>query len=220
MPVVPLRRRKKSTVAVIVTLAIVGAVLAYSAIGAIEFARVRDAVRSISTLPPADENGIHNRDLTSYLMPVPSDATPWKNAPTDEDIDLSNAAEVNALTELGGSRLSPYGFSQGHVRRWVNDQQTEVAVMLLQFTSVTEADRYYAYLDDLNRQAGWGTSIPIPGVSHGEAYQWAMTDVDGNTLSLAMAAAGDTVVLVGTDETTQDSDYVCSTTLATQYARL
>jgi hypothetical protein len=163
---------------------------------------------------------IHPNDLASYAIPVPPNSRPWRGKPTDEPLNLDQAAALSKNPTARAEVLRRYDFQRAFARHWINSTGTIVEDRLYQFSGTALAAEFFQEDVLLNSTQSWGTPSDVAAVPGGKAFIRSAADADGYQHTLSMALNGDIVVCVFATELPPADSTQANQVLADQNARL
>jgi hypothetical protein len=218
------RRNRRTVEAIAVVLAIVVLTGVAFVLGnrdtLLHHAKAAVGRQAQSPASPAPTFLVHDGDLSRYVLAAPAGSRPWKTRPTSEKLDLQAAAEHSGDQAGAVELLQRAGFVRGFARQWIDDTYMIVEVRLLRFGTAEQATRYrlsYAVADSLG---GWGDGHDVPGIDYAKAFIKTEPDGNGYIGSLAVADAGDAVVIVVAYQRPPGTIDVPNRLLTAEYAKV
>ncbi|HEY5987457.1 MAG TPA: hypothetical protein VIV12_13950, partial [Streptosporangiaceae bacterium] len=214
-PAPPGRKRRPVLAAMGVFLALVvagGGLVAYFVLG-LGSSKPPVTGSSAAASPPT-----HHRDLRTYLIRPPPKSHPWdKPLGTNQNLSLSQAANLSNDVKARREMLTQDHFAHGAVRCWIGADASVVDVRLYQFSSVSNAQAFFR--QDVSATSHGYTSANtshISGVPGGWAYSDPKRDSNGYVHVITLAVKGDVVFVVSLAEHSRTVDLTLPDSLAKQ----
>jgi hypothetical protein len=160
----------------------------------------------------------HDADLSTYLIPAPSDAQPLPGQPTTRELD-----EDAAVAATGDrNHLRRYKFVRGYDRRWLQPDGALVSVRLLQFRGTKNAAYYVRDILDLAKTGEKLEDSSVNGVPGGRLLRNTvpLSNSDAAYVTVSGASAGDIIILITIANDRPGSGDAARSLLADQYTRL
>lgn len=159
-----------------------------------------DVPTGLPTDEPTDSGGTHDGDLEKYVIDRPATAHAWPKVKAEQALNLTAAAANFADPSQGKLALQRYGFKDGYVRRWQDEDGNYITIRVLRFRDASGGDNFASFYIDANQAGGWGQPKTVPYLDNAAAFLKPKKEKNGLQRTLAVGDADDVVAIALADE--------------------